>query len=101
MKTLATVSACVLLAFAAPAFAQAPSNSTLHHELKNNGSPDGPGYSHAAQPGDRDTESGKAPRMHEGRASAVEKWAPPAKKSIGSHMRTQRAGETSGKWAPK
>ena len=95
MRTLATISACALLAFAAPAFAQATSSSTLHHELKNNGSVDGPGYSHAAQPGDRDTESGKSPRMNEGRASAEMKVgaAQVGRRFAGANARRRHNGQ--------
>jgi hypothetical protein len=78
MKTLSVVSACAFLAFAAPAFAQ----SAVQKDLKNNGSPDGAGYSHEGQPGDRGAESGKAPKVNEGRASAPDPTSPGANSNM-------------------
>ena len=72
MRTLTTLFACALMAVAIPAYAQSNTGSPMRKELQNNGSPSGANPSHAKQPGDRDTESGKAPSMTEGRSSATD-----------------------------
>jgi hypothetical protein len=82
MKTIAAASACVLLALSAPAFALSATES-----LQENGSPSGPSPSHAKMQGDRGTESGKAPRVTEGRASATDAGK-------GLHMKPMATGDS-------
>ncbi len=64
MKTIAALSACALLAFAAPALAQNASDKSMQQ----NGSPNGVDASHAKQGGAPGAESG--PSTTEGRSSA-------------------------------
>jgi len=70
MKTLATLSACALLALAAPAFAQNNSDPAATG-LQKNGSPNGAAGSAAKQPGKSDAGAGKHD-MSEGRSSATD-----------------------------
>jgi hypothetical protein len=80
MKTIAAISACALLALAAPAFAQSASGSSTK-ALQDNGSPSGASPSHAKLKGDRGTESGRAPKVQEGRSSAKDTKGSSAMKS--------------------
>ena len=71
MKTLTAISACALIAMAAPAFAQSnPGAST--DGMQQNGSPNAMGGAHPKQPGSADTQSGNAPTMTEGRSSVTD-----------------------------
>ena len=68
MKTIATLSACALLAFSTAAFAQ--NNTSDSKALQQNGSPNVP--SAAKQSGAPNTESGPAAGSTEGRANATD-----------------------------
>ena len=71
MRIITTISACALIAFAAPAFAQSDPGTTTK-EMQNNGSSNSMGGSKMKQPGSADTQSGTSSGMSEGRGSATD-----------------------------
>ena len=73
MRTLATLSACALLALAAPAFAQSNGGDSMKKDLRQNGSPTGVAPSHAKQHGAANTESGPVKVPKEVRSSATDR----------------------------